>query len=95
MFGDMQDELLWAAAWLYKASSLPVFLQYVVKNSSLSYFMSEFSWDNKHAGLQVLLSNVCAPQFPKKNDCSFKLVSQHAQHISIDFITMTLPSLRC
>ncbi|KAG0602002.1 hypothetical protein M758_11G153800 [Ceratodon purpureus] len=52
------DELLWAAAWLYKASSLPEFLNYVVENSSLSYSMSEFSWDNKHAGLQVLLSSL-------------------------------------
>nr|XP_024360691.1 endoglucanase 18-like [Physcomitrium patens] len=52
------DELLWAAAWLYKASSLPTFLQYVVDNSSLSYVISEFSWDNKHAGLQILLSSL-------------------------------------
>nr|PNR34484.1 hypothetical protein PHYPA_024301 [Physcomitrium patens] len=50
------DELLWAAAWLYQASNDTKFLKYVVDNSTLSHEVSEFSWDNKHAGTQILLT---------------------------------------
>lgn len=56
--GVGQDELLWAAAWLYKASMDPGYLQYVRNNSNLSYTVNEFSWDNKNAATQVLLSKV-------------------------------------
>ncbi|KAG0557318.1 hypothetical protein KC19_11G119800 [Ceratodon purpureus] len=52
------DELLWAAAWLYRASNNTQFLQYVVDNSTLSNDVCEFSWDNKHAGTQILLSKL-------------------------------------
>jgi hypothetical protein len=58
-----QDELLWAAAWLYKASMDPAYLQYVQNNSNLSYTVNEFSWDNKNAATQVLLSKVCMRLF--------------------------------
>lgn len=53
-----QDELLWAAAWLYRASGDQRYLQFVLDNASSSGDMSEFSWDNKNAGVQVLLSKV-------------------------------------
>lgn len=52
-----QDELLWGAAWMYRAT----------KNSSYLNFMNSlgandntdiFSWDNKFAGARVLLSRV-------------------------------------
>lgn len=52
------DELLWAAAWLYQASNDTKFLKYVVDNSTLSHEVSEFSWDNKHAGTQILLTKL-------------------------------------
>jgi hypothetical protein len=58
----VQDELIWAAGWLYKATGLAKYLQYAVDNSSLSYWISEFQWENKNAGLQVLLSSVCNRQ---------------------------------
>jgi hypothetical protein len=54
----LQDELLWGAAWLFKASNDTVYLQYVVNNRGLSSEMNEFSWDNKNAGAQILLSKV-------------------------------------
>jgi hypothetical protein len=54
----LQDELLWGAAWLFKASNDTAYLQYVVNNRGLSSEMNEFSWDNKNAGAQILLSKV-------------------------------------
>ncbi|KAL3652734.1 hypothetical protein CASFOL_002415 [Castilleja foliolosa] len=50
------DELLWAAAWLYKASGNNTYLNYVSTNQDWSQSVSEFSWDNKFAGAQILLT---------------------------------------
>jgi len=57
-----KDELLWAAAWLFKATNEDYYMNYIVTkvasmdNNRLS--VKEFSWDNKYAGLEVLLVTV-------------------------------------
>ncbi|GAB4842799.1 hypothetical protein Ancab_012777 [Ancistrocladus abbreviatus] len=55
-----QDELLWAAAWLYRATDNDYYLKYVMNNAAsmggTGWAVREFSWDNKYAGLQILLS---------------------------------------
>ncbi|XP_052210176.1 endoglucanase 16 isoform X2 [Diospyros lotus] len=56
-FSGYQDELLWAATWLYFASRKPVYLEYI-EEESISAQVSEFSWDLKYAGAQVLLSKL-------------------------------------
>ena len=59
--GSYQDELLWGAAWLYKATNIPTYLHYIEVNGiSLGAGQSDnvFGWDNKHAGVRVLLSKV-------------------------------------
>ncbi|KAJ1273457.1 hypothetical protein BS78_06G282100 [Paspalum vaginatum] len=57
-----QDELLWASAWLYEATGNKEYLDYVTQNAEafggIGWSVLEFSWDNKYAGLQVLLSKV-------------------------------------
>ncbi|XP_051149701.1 endoglucanase 10-like [Andrographis paniculata] len=56
------DELLWAAGWLYHATGDQTYIEYVTgKNGDdFANFGSPtwFSWDNKLAGAQVLLSRV-------------------------------------
>ncbi|KAF9678685.1 hypothetical protein SADUNF_Sadunf07G0060700 [Salix dunnii] len=56
------DELLWAAAWLYRATDDEYFLKYVVDNAvymgGTGWAVKEFSWDNKYAGVQILLSQI-------------------------------------
>ncbi|KAH9624582.1 hypothetical protein KSS87_004240 [Heliosperma pusillum] len=55
------DELLWAASWLYHATENNTYLDYVNDNGKeFADFgnPSWFSWDNKLAGTQVLLSRV-------------------------------------
>jgi len=55
--------LTWAAAWLHKASTNDSFyLQYIEANGKTAEAnyegIDEFSWENKHAGINVLLSRV-------------------------------------
>ncbi|KAL2894815.1 Endoglucanase 24 [Bienertia sinuspersici] len=55
------DELLWAASWLYHATKDSTYLEFVNDNGKeFANFGSPtwFSWDNKLAGTQVLLSRV-------------------------------------
>lgn len=57
----MQDELLWGAAWLHKASKKRVYRLYIVKNKEIlraGDTIHEFGWDNKHAGINVLISKM-------------------------------------
>ncbi|KAH9314037.1 hypothetical protein KI387_022664 [Taxus chinensis] len=53
------DELLWAAAWLQRATGAVTYMNYILSNF-LPYGgntdVNEFGWDNKHAGVSVLLS---------------------------------------
>ncbi|KAK6931870.1 Carbohydrate binding domain CBM49 [Dillenia turbinata] len=62
MSSGYEDELLWAATWLYQATGDQYYLQYVVDNAEslggTGWAMKEFSWDNKYAGVQMLLSKV-------------------------------------
>ncbi|GAV67831.1 Glyco_hydro_9 domain-containing protein [Cephalotus follicularis] len=56
------DELLWAASWLYHATRDQTYLQYVSGQNGKTYAKwgspTWFSWDNKLAGTQVLLSRL-------------------------------------
>ncbi|KAK6153341.1 hypothetical protein DH2020_012980 [Rehmannia glutinosa] len=56
------DELLWAATWLYRATNDEYYLKYVVDNcvslGGTGWAVKQFSWDNKYAGVQILLTKV-------------------------------------
>ncbi|KAG9144718.1 hypothetical protein Leryth_027295 [Lithospermum erythrorhizon] len=62
-YSGFQDELLWAASWLFKATGEGTYLNYVSSNEGWSQKANEFSWDNKFAGAQMLL----AQEFLKGN----------------------------
>jgi hypothetical protein len=57
-----QDELLWAAAWLYQASNNQYYLDYLGRNGDsmggTGWQMTEFSWDVKYPGVQTLVAKV-------------------------------------
>ncbi|KAM7525805.1 hypothetical protein LguiA_015707 [Lonicera macranthoides] len=55
-YSGYQDELIWAAVWLYKASGDESYLNYASTNQGWSHAVNEFSWDNKFAGAQTLLA---------------------------------------
>lgn len=56
------DELLWGALWLYKATDDICYLNYVIENGEsfggTTWAITEFSWDVKYAGLQIIASMV-------------------------------------
>ncbi|XP_042510097.1 endoglucanase 24-like [Macadamia integrifolia] len=56
------DELLWAASWLYHATGDKSYLDYVTVQHGNTFAdwgnPTWFSWDNKLAGTQVLLSRI-------------------------------------
>lgn len=57
----IQDELLWGAAWLHKATRRRQYREYIVKNEVIlraGDTINEFGWDNKHAGINVFISKV-------------------------------------
>lgn len=54
----IQDELVWGAAWLYKASNDQIYWNFVKSNIQSLGPLTEFGWDSKHAGINVLISQV-------------------------------------
>ncbi|KAF3775790.1 Endoglucanase 16 [Nymphaea thermarum] len=56
-FSGYNDELLWAASWLYMATKREVYLKYI-QDQGITASVDEFSWDLKYAGVQVLLSSL-------------------------------------
>ncbi|XP_031474446.1 endoglucanase 24-like [Nymphaea colorata] len=67
-----EDELLWAAAWLYHATQDQTYLSYATIKNGQSFAQwgdpSWFSWDNKLAGTQVLLSRIAFFSSDKASD---------------------------
>ncbi|KAL6494167.1 hypothetical protein OROGR_032078 [Orobanche gracilis] len=58
-FSGYQDELLWGAAWLHRATRNPTYLRYIqVNGQTLGADASDntFGWDNKHVGARILIS---------------------------------------
>ncbi|KAL9241877.1 hypothetical protein vseg_015937 [Gypsophila vaccaria] len=57
-----KDELLWAALWLYKATDNEDYLRYTIDNAlnfgGVGWSISEFSWDVKFAGVQILATQL-------------------------------------
>ncbi|RAL52230.1 hypothetical protein DM860_016079 [Cuscuta australis] len=67
-FSGYEDELLWGAAWLYKATNDVRHLGYVTKNINKIWTAgSSFGWDSKHAGINVLLSKYALSEGSKNN----------------------------
>ncbi|KAI5392374.1 hypothetical protein KIW84_076960 [Lathyrus oleraceus] len=50
------DELVWGAAWLYKASNDQSYLNFVKSNMQFIRSIDDFGWDSKDAGINILAS---------------------------------------
>ncbi|TVU21182.1 hypothetical protein EJB05_30806, partial [Eragrostis curvula] len=58
-YSGYQDELLWGAAWLHRATKSPAYLSYIQTNGQVlgaDESDNTFGWDNKHAGARVLIA---------------------------------------
>ncbi|KAL3521226.1 hypothetical protein ACH5RR_019375 [Cinchona calisaya] len=51
------DELLWAAAWLERATQDKTYAEYLNQSSNSGGTRSMLSWDDKYVGVQVLVAN--------------------------------------
>jgi hypothetical protein len=54
--GDFKDELVWAAAWLYRATNENTYLntaESLYTEFGLQNWNGAFNWDNKVSGVQV------------------------------------------
>lgn len=56
-YSGYNDELLWAATWLYMATKRSTYLDFI-REESISANVAEFSWDLKYAGAQILLTKL-------------------------------------
>ncbi|KAK7316558.1 hypothetical protein RJT34_00112 [Clitoria ternatea] len=65
------DELLWAAMWLYKATDNEEYFEYLISNAhtfgGIGWAITEFTWDVKYAGLQILASKFLMEEKHKKH----------------------------
>ena len=61
-YSGYNDELAWAAAWLYQATNSPTYMIYLLTNDVALKVsgrqVTEFSWDDKTAGAQLLMAKV-------------------------------------
>ncbi|CAO2192595.1 unnamed protein product [Urochloa humidicola] len=58
-YSGYQDELLWGAAWLHRATKSPTYLSYIQLNGQVlgaDESDNTFGWDNKHAGARILIA---------------------------------------
>ncbi|XP_077217123.1 glycosyl hydrolase 9B8 [Tasmannia lanceolata] len=79
-----KDELLWAALWLYKATEKEDYLNYVVTNAhsfgGVGWAITEFSWDVKYAGLQILATKLLIDEKHKRHSRILEEYRRKAEH---------------
>ncbi|GLT28315.1 hypothetical protein SLA2020_032570 [Shorea laevis] len=79
-----KDELLWAALWLYKATDNENYLNYVIKNADefggIGWTITEFSWDVKYAGLQILASKLLVEENHRRHRLILNRYRSKAEH---------------
>ncbi|XP_015973035.1 endoglucanase 11-like [Arachis duranensis] len=78
------DELLWAAIWLYRATQKEQYLMYFLENAKhfggTTWFITEFSWDVKYAGLQAIASMLLMEEKHKKHELILKEYRSKVEH---------------
>lgn len=60
--------MLWAAAWLHRASGRQKFLDYLSDRESVGGKRSTFSWDDKYLGAQILVSRLVMEGYVEEED---------------------------
>ncbi|CAN4109909.1 unnamed protein product [Withania somnifera] len=79
-----EDELLWAALWLYKATDKEEYLEYVINKANsfegIGWAITEFSWDVKFAGLQIIASKLLQDKKYNKQSHIHEQYRSKAEH---------------
>ncbi|XVE72439.1 hypothetical protein DITRI_Ditri11bG0039600 [Diplodiscus trichospermus] len=78
------DELLWAALWLYEATDNEGYLKYVVNKAhcfgGIGWAITEFSWDVKFAGIQIMASKLLEKEKHKQHAHILKQYRSKAEY---------------
>ncbi|KAJ7963740.1 Endoglucanase [Quillaja saponaria] len=78
------DELLWAALWLYKATDNEEYLKYVLDKAidfgGITWAITEFSWDVKYAGVQIIASMLLMEEKHKRDRDILREYHSKAEH---------------
>ncbi|XP_027149270.1 endoglucanase 9 [Coffea eugenioides] len=82
-YSGYKDELLWGAAWLFRATNNVYYFNFI-KSLGANDGTDIFSWDNKYAGARVLLSR----RSLLNRDMAFEPYRQQAE----DFVCRILPN---
>ncbi|KAJ0666000.1 putative cellulase [Helianthus annuus] len=78
-YSGYNDELLWGAAWIHRASQDGSYMSYIQSNGHMLGSDDDdfsFSWDDKRAGTKVLL----AKDFIENKIDQFELYKQHSDN---------------
>ncbi|KAL5076198.1 hypothetical protein RYX36_015182 [Vicia faba] len=78
-YSGYHDELLWGASWIYKASGIHSYMEFIQSNGHILGADDDgytFSWDDKRPGTKILLSK----DFLEKNSEQFQLYKAHADN---------------
>ncbi|GMN31278.1 hypothetical protein TIFTF001_003182 [Ficus carica] len=87
-FSGYQDELLWGASWIHRASQDASYLDYIKSNGHLMGAYDDnysFSWDDKRPGTKVLLSK----DFFEKKTQEFQPYKSHSDNYICSLIPGT------
>ncbi|CAK7349943.1 unnamed protein product [Dovyalis caffra] len=76
-----EDELLWAAAWLHRATNEKTYLDYVGTSGNTGGARTVFSWDDKFVGVQVLAAKLVLEGKVQNNGVWSQYKSQAEQFI--------------
>ncbi|CAK8566939.1 unnamed protein product [Lathyrus sativus] len=78
-YSGYHDELLWGASWIYKASGINSYMEFIQSNGHILGADDDgytFSWDDKRPGTKILLSK----DFLEKDSEEFQLYKAHADN---------------
>ncbi|KAJ6961067.1 hypothetical protein NC652_000936 [Populus alba x Populus x berolinensis] len=87
-YSGYQDELLWGASWIHRASQNGSYLTYIHSNGHTMGSDDDdysFSWDDKRPGTKILLSK----EFLEKTTEEFQLYKSHSDNYICSLIPGT------
>ncbi|KAE8650005.1 endoglucanase 1 [Cucumis sativus] len=90
-YSGYNDELLWAASWVYKASKNSIHLSYIQSNGHILGAEEDdytFSWDDKRPGTKILLSQ----DFLVQSSEEFQIYKAHSDNYICSLIPGTSTS---
>eukprot|EP00897_Mesotaenium_endlicherianum_P009450 jgi/Mesen1/8533/ME000482S07991 len=95
-FSGYMDELVWAAAWLYRATHDPYYLDFGVSSDAAKMAseksVTENSWDDKFAGSQIMWARVLLKKDYDTTNATITTFLQKYKLRADDFTCANLPN---